>query len=258
MAKLGNVTGDVTGELDFKENIKFSGNVSRSPDRYYLEWMARKVGLNGDIDAVYTTEVARNISTDFELLGTNAVTTCSTYSATDAAMLLTTTAADNDQVILLPHLDSEYSPWTGIKWGTENQVIWEGAIKTPASVATILLYAGLKLTNTPTIATDDDQVYFRYSTDDSDAGWVVESSIGGTDTATASGVSVAASTIYKFRIEIDSNRRAHCYINDTLVYLSAALTNDVNFIPYIGMQNLTGGARILTVYYEKISRVLFE
>ncbi len=258
MVRDGTVSGDMYGKRIYHDNIKVDADFSRSPERYYLEWMARKVGLNGDIDDVYTVEVARNISTDFELLGTNAVTTCSTYSATDAAMLLTTTAADNDQVILLPHLDSEYSPWTGIKWGTENQVIWEGAIKTPAAVTTILLWAGLKLTNTPVIATDADQVFFRYSTDDSDAGWVVESSIGGTDTATASGIECEGSTIYRFRIEIDEDRRAHCYINDTLVYLSAALTNDIDLIPYIGMQNLGAGARILTVYYEKISRMLFE
>lgn len=258
MVRDGTVSGDMYGDRIYKDRITVEGNFSRSPERYYLEWMGRKVGINTDIDQVYTTEVARNVSTDFELLGTNAVTTCSTYSATDAAMLLTTTAADNDQVILLPHLDSEYSPWTGVLWGTENQIIWECAIKTPASVATILFWAGLKLTNTPTIITDDDQVFFRYSTDDSDAGWVIESSIGGTDTAKASGVTCAASTVYRFRIEIDSDRKAHCYINDKLVEVTTALTDDIDLIPYIGMQNLTGGARILTVYYEKISRMLFE
>ena len=131
MVKDGTVSGDMYGDRKYKGKMSVEGNFSRSPERYYLEWMGRKVGLNGDIDAVYTTEIARAISTDFELLGENAVTTCSTYSATDAAMLLTTTTADNDQVILLPHLDSEYSPWTGVKWGTENQAIWEGAIKTP-------------------------------------------------------------------------------------------------------------------------------
>lgn len=258
MAKLGAVSGDVTGDLDFKGNVKFSEDVSRSPERYYLEWMGRKVGLNTDIDQVYTTEVARNVSTDFEVLGTNAVTTCSTYSSTDAAMLLTTTTADNDQCILLPHTDSEYSPWTGVKWGTENKVIWEGAIKTPAAVTTTLLWAGLKLTNTPVIATDANQVFFRYSTDDSDAGWVVESSIANVDTATASGITCVGSTVYRFRIEIDEDRRAHCYINEVLVYLSAALTNDIDLIPYIGIMNLGAGAKILTVYYEKISRMLFE
>lgn len=258
MAKFGDVSGNVTGNLDFKDEVKFSGNLRKSPGRYYLEWFGRKVGINTDIDQVYTTEVARAVSTDFELLGTNAVTTCSTFSATDAAMLLTTTTADNDQCILLPHLDSEYSPWTGIKWGTENQVIWEGAIKTPAAIGTTLIWAGLKLTNTPVIATDADQVYFRYSTDDSDTTWKVESSIGGTDTATDSGVTVAISTVYKFRIEIDSDRKALCYINDKLVYKTAALTNDVNLIPYMGIMNLGAGAKILTVYYEKISRVLFE
>ena len=258
MVRDGTVSGDMYGDRVYKDDIKVEGNFSRSPERYYLEWMGRKVGLNGDIDAVYTTEAARNISTDFEILGTNAVTTCSTYSATDAAMLLTTTTADNDQCILLPHLDSEYTPWTGVKWGTENQVIWEGAIKTPAAVTTTLFWAGLKLTNTPVIATDADQVFFRYSTDDSDAGWVVESSIGGTDTAKASGVTCAASTVYRFRIEIDSDRKAHCYINDTLVEVTTALTDNIDLIPYIGVMNLGAGAKILTVYYEKISRMLFE
>jgi len=220
--------------------------------------MACKVGTNGDIDDVYTEETARSLSKDFELLGTSAVTTCSTYSTTDAAMLLTTDIGDDDQCILLPHLDTEQTPWSGILWGTENQVIWEGAIKTPASVDDLLLWAGLKLTNTPTIATDDDQVFFRYSTDDSDTTWKVESSIEGTDTATDSGVTVEASTIYKFRIEIDSERKAFCYINDVLVYKTATLTNDVDFIPYIGIQNLDAEARTLSVYYEKISRILFE
>jgi len=258
MARFGAITGNVTGNLDFKDDLEIQGNVSRSPNRYYLEWMACKIGINEDIDEVYTNEIARSLSKDFELLGTGAVTTCSTYSTTDAAMLLTTETSDNDQCILLPHLDSEQTPWSEILWGTENQVIWEGAIKTPASVDNLLLWAGLKLTNTPTIATDEDQVFFRYSTEDSDTRWIVESSIDGTDTATDSGVTVEAETIYRFKIEIDSSRKAHCYINDVLVYVTAALTNDVDFIPYIGIQNLDTGARILSVYYEKISRILFE
>jgi hypothetical protein len=242
----------------YTDDLKVEGNFSRSPERYYLEWMARKVGLNADIDAAYTTEVARAISTGFELLGTNAVTTCSTYSATDAAMLLTTTAADNDQVILLPHLDSEYSPWTGVKWGTENQVIWEAQIMTTAVITPVLIWAGLKLTNTPVIATDADQVFFRFSTDDTDAGWVCESSIGGTDTATASGVTVAINTTYNFRIEIDSDRKASFYINDVFIYRTTALTNDINLIPYIGLQQLGSGDSSLTLVNEKISRIIFE
>jgi len=116
----------------------------------------------------------------------------------------------------------------------------------------------LKLTNTPTVATDDDQVFFRYSTDDSDTTWQVESSIGGTDTSTSTTVSVAASTIYKFKIVINSDRKASCYINDTLVYTTAALTNDVDLIPYVGIQSLSAAADNITLFYEKISRVLFE
>jgi hypothetical protein len=174
-------------------------------------------------------------------------------------LTITSTTADNDQVIILPYVSTgSYTAWSGVKWGTENQVLWDAAIRTSATVTTILIWAGLKLTNTPTIATDADQVFFRYSTDDADAGWIVESSIGGTDTATASGVTCAASTIYRFRIIIDSSRRAHCYINDKHIYTTAALTNDVDLIPYIGIQNLGGTAHSITVSYEKISRILFE
>jgi len=247
------------GPYSWDQDLTIDAHFQRSPNRYYLEeFFKQRVGINGDIDQVYTIEVARSLTKDFELLGTNAVTACSGFSATDAAMTLTTTAADDDQVILLPHLDTDQTAWTGIKWGTENQTIWEATIKTPAAITTLLLWAGLKLTNTPVIATDDDQVMFRFSTDDSNTTWRVITSIAGTDVNTSSGIAVAAATIYRFRIVIDSNRCAQFFINEALVYTSTPLTNDVDLIPYIGIQNLGAGARILTVFYEKISRTLFE
>ena len=69
---------------------------------------------------------------------------------------------------------------------------------------------------------------------------------------------VAVSTTYRFRIEIDDSRKAHIYINDALVHTTAALTDDINFIPFIAIQNLGAFARSLTIAYEKISRHLFE
>ncbi len=140
-----------------------------------------------------------------------------------------------------------------------DQVIWEAAITTGDDIATgLLLWAGLKLTNDPTVATDDDQAFFRFSTDDSDTNWEVVSSIAGTDTTTDSGVAVAVDTKYNFRIELDSARKACFYINDVLVYKSAALTNDVDLIPYIGIQALSATAEFVTVHYEKVSRILYE
>lgn len=271
MVRDGTVSGDMYGDRVYKDDIKVEGNFSRSPERYYLEeFFEKRPALNAAIATAYDNADATNATNtaittarvvankQFEILGTNASADDITFDATNAALLLTTDGADNDQIIILPHLDTNQTAWSGVKWGTENEVIWEGSIKTGATVATVLIWAGLKLTNTPVIATDADQVFFRYSTDDSDAGWVVESSIGGTDTAKASGVTCAADTTYRFRIEIDSSRKAHCYINDKLVEVTTALTNDVDFIPYIGLQSLSTAADTLLVNYQKISRVLFE
>lgn len=239
------------GPYTFSEDITFNGNTSIMPERKVLvENFKQLPSLNASIG------VSTNL--DFEILGTNASADDVTYDATNAGILLTTDGADNDQIIILPHLDTNQTAWTGTKWGTENQVIWEAAIKTGASVATVLIWAGLKLTNTPTIATDDDQVFFRFSTDDTNTTWRCISSVGGVDTNTNSAVTVAADTQYYFKIEIDSDRKANFYINGDRVHRTGALTNDVDLIPYIGVQSLSAAADTLIVNYEKISRILFE
>ena len=233
--------------------------VDETPDERYIldEYFKQRPCVNGDLASA--TEATREpANNNFEILGTNATSDDVTFSETDAGLLLTCDGADDDQIIILPHLDTLQSAWTGIKWGTENQTEWIGAIKTGAAVTTQLLWAGLKLTNTPVIATDADQVFFSYSTDDSDTTWHVISSINGTDTNTTTTVTVAADTAYKFKVKINPDRTASCYINDVLVYTTAALKNDIDFIPYIGVQALDTAAPTLIVNYEKISRILFE
>lgn len=247
-----------TRDWRFKKNIEIVGDLRRSPSRYYLEeFFSQTPGINGDLaNATESTRVPRN--KHFEVLGTNGTSALATFSTTEAGIVLTTAGADNDQMIVLPHLDTKQTAWSNILWGTENQVVWECAIRTSSSIATQLIWAGLKLTNTPTIATDNDQVFFRYSTDDSDTTWRLISSIAGTDTNTDSGVTVAVSSIYRFRIEIDSARKATFFINDKPYYKTAALTNDVSLIPYVGIQALDTAAVAVTLCYEKISRTLFE
>ena len=122
----------------------------------------------------------------------------------------------------------------------------------------VLYWFGLKLTNTPTIATDNDQVFFRFSTDDANTTWRCIDSIGGTDTNTDSGVTMTALTNYKLKIEIDSDRKASFYINDVMVHKTSALTNDVDLIPYFGIQALSAAAEHMTVHWLKISRILSE
>ena len=240
---------------------------ARSVDRIYLEeFFVQRPGLNANIDQVYTTEVARGCNKNFEVLGTNATTALATFAATEGGIQLLTAGADNDQMIVTPHLDTTTNQtdsntgWAGFQWGTENQVIFEAAIRTPASIADRAIWVGLKLTNTPVIATDADQVFFVYNTDSSDTTWRLVSSNTGVDVNTDSGLTVAVSTIYKFKIVITASRTAQFWINNYMYSETAALKNDIDFIPYVGVQQLDNatGDRQITLHYMKISRVLFE
>ena len=235
-------------------------------ERYYLEeYFKKRPAANSvaiiDPDANDATALAAFVvaNKDFELQGTSADDAKVTFDATNAALLLTCDGASADQMIITPHLDTNQTAWAGIKWGTENQVEWECSIKTGASLATCMIWAGLKLTSTGTIATDDDQVFFRYNTtDDTTAYWRVISSIDDTDTATTTPVAITVNTIYNLKIKIDYARIARFYINDVLVYTTTALTNDINLIPYVAIQALDTTASTLLLHYMKISRVLYE
>lgn len=224
--------------------------------RYELvERFEHTPGINADLaNATEATRVPRN--RNFEVLGTNASTDDVTFSATVGGIQLQTDGADNDQVIILPHLDTNQTAWTGVKWGTENQVIWECVLRTDASIASVTIWAGLKLTNTSVVATDNDQAFFRF--DGGVANWEAVTSIGGTDTETNTGVAVAANTTYYLKIEIDSDRKAHYYINNNEVYVSSALTNDVDLIPYVGVHANTAAAKTIHLVAEKISRIIYE
>jgi hypothetical protein len=240
-----------------------SSKVDTNPERYELvENYAKKPGINADLvfddaaDSSTALEAYTIANRDFEVLGTNAVTASVTVSSTDGALLMTTVGAAADQVIIGPHLDTGQTAWTNILWGTENQVIWEAVVRTGASVAGIILWAGLKLTDDQDIATDNDQAYFRF--DVGETVWECVQSVGGVaDVETSTAVTVVADTNYSFRIEIDSARRPHFFINDNEVHIGTALTNDVNLIPYVGVEGVAA-AKTFNLIKQKISRIIFE
>ena len=225
--------------------------------RFELKWVAGQRGkpsINADINSA--TEATREIADpDFEILGTNAVSADSTFSA-EGGITLSSHGADADSTILLPHLDANQSAWTQVTWGTDKETEWQCHLKTASSIATATIWAGLKLTNTSVVATDNDQCFFRYAAADSGY-WVVNASIGGVDVSTTTSVAVAASTEVHLRVSIDSSRIARFYIDEVLVYTSGALTNATDFIPYIGVMGVTGSAvKSVVVFGQAISRVL--
>ena len=266
----------------------------RDARRYYLyESFAKKPGLNAvsiiDPDADSASALAAYViaNRDFETLGTNMTTALTTFPGTSAGIKMTTAGADQDQAILLPHLDTDMSAWSKVLWGTENQVEWECSIMLPA-LDNQKVWAGLKLTNDQLVATDDDQIFFKFQSDATNseafttfANWHLVHSIGGTDYISKLPIAVAANTPYHLKIAIDSDRKATCFVNgvqynitDTSgstggtavtavepgkqATLSGAMTDDIDLIPYVGIEAGDGAAAAIDVSYCTISRLLFE
>ena len=257
--------------------------------RYYLEeWFKQLPKLNAvniiDPDADDASALALHVSAnkDFEVLGTNMTSALSTRNSTAAGIVLTTAGADQDQAILAPHLDSNQTAWTGTLWGTENQVSWECSLNTNA-IDNQKLWAGLKLTNDQLIATDANQAFFKFQTDATNSEAFddytllhFDQSIGGTDYISALPITVAANTNYHLKIEFDSARKMSIFVNGqqynitstsgstggtavtTGTTKSAAMTDDIDLIPYIGIEAGAAAAEAVDVHYQCISRLIFE
>jgi hypothetical protein len=146
------------------------------------------------------------------------------------------------------------------------------------------VWAGLKLTNAPELATDDDQAYFNFLTDADNSGQSFTDftklhfvySVGGTDYISQLPITVAANTIYHLKMEIDSDRKIAIFVNGiqynvtstsgstggtavtTGTTKSAALTNDVDLIPYNGIEANAGAAEALNTHYICMSRNVYE
>ncbi len=235
----------------------------RPSDRYELLWLGGERGLP-QLNAVASPPAADTYNTasmlaaikadrEFEVLGTNAASADATIYV-EGGVKLATHGADGDSTILVPHLTAGLSRWTGVTWGTDKETEWEATILLGTNITNFIAWAGLKLTNTPTTATDDDQVFFRLDDTVNSGKWQAIASIANVDVATDSGIAPAVSTEYHLRITIDSTRVARMYINGTLVYTSGALTS-TNLIPYVGVKaNGAAAAKFIVVRGQAISR----
>ena len=272
-------------DMGRESTLVLEGHVNRgvkSRDRYYLEeYFAQLPGINADL--VNTTETtAQPVNKNFEILGTSGTSALATRSTTRAAMTITTAATDETQMIVAPHLDAKQTAWTSVLWGTENQVEWECSVTTAANIADVKIWAGLKLTNDQLNTTDDDQAFFKFQTDATNSETFTDFtllhfcySLAGTEYVSALPITVAASTNYHLKIKFDSNRQMAIFVNGvqysvtgtagtagTAVAagsgLSLAMTDNVDLIPYIGIEAGTGTAKALDVHFVAMNRILFE
>ena len=259
------------------------GTPAKDARRFYLEEnFMQRPGLNANIDQVSTVEVQRALNRNWEALGTNMTTALCTFATTGAGVLVTTATADQDQGILLPHLDTAATAWTGTLWGTENQVHFETSIQIPA-LDNQKVWTGLKLTNDQLVATDANQMFFKYQTDATNseafsdyAKWHFVYSIADTDYISVLPITVAINTPYHFKIEVDSDRKAAIFVNGiqynvtttagstggtavtTGTTKTKALTDNIDLIPYVGIECGAGAAEAVNVHYVACSRNVYE
>jgi hypothetical protein len=266
--------------------LKGVNRSARTPDRYYLdEYFLQRPGINANIDQASTVEIQRALNRNFETVGTNMTTALTTFSSTHGGVNIATAGADEDQAIIAPHLDTNATAWSGVLWGTENQVEWECAITIPA-IANIKVWAGLKLTNDGVVATDADQAYFKFQTTAGEGELFtdftilhfvhsISSGVVG-DYISALPITVVANNTYHLKITIDSDRKASIFVdgvqyNVTTTIASTAgtavtaggipstpLTDNINLIPYIGVEGEAASAANLVVSYQCINRIIHE
>ena len=209
-----------------------------------------------------------------------------------AGIKLVTGTTDNDFTVLTPSDNVTEMPggtfasaWRGVGFGTENKTEFSCAISTTGtSIADISLWAGLKLTEVGAYATDANQAYFLYASNDDQGALTTNAnlhfiySVGGTDYVTDLGIAVAINTVYRLRISIDENRKVSVFVNNvqygltstntgttaggvtesTSTTRSSALTDDIDLLPFIGVQTHTTATKGMQVGYIKMSRDLYE
>ena len=253
-------------------NLIVSNGFLKNPDKYYLEeFFPLRPAVVGGLAAASANKT-------FLVEGTNAVTNSISFSTSVGGIKLTTAGSASDQVIISPHSSANQSAWYNIKWGTENEVEWECALSVD-SVSDVCFWAGLKISNTPVLNTDANQAYFFFDTSTlvgSGSSMTSQStlhfcySVNNIDYVTNLGITAEANNTYRLRIVFDNNRKLSVFVNEVQYGLTTTtsttgnvVSNEtqksnqllaVDLLPFVGIQQTTGTAKVLNLSYEKISR----
>ena len=222
--------------------------------------------------------------------GTNSAEKFINYAGTQPGLRVYTVGGDNDQVILHPKISNQgtdtdltnVSPWRNVNFFSQHQTEFNIAISTYSTITNTAIWAGMKLSTPATYATDADQAYFLYATDD-DMGALTTNgnlhfiySIGGVDYITDLGIVVAASTVYRLKLAFDESRRISVFVNGVQYGLtstpttttaggvtqsvkttkSLVMTSASNLSPVVAIQALAAEIKLLYCHFIKISRTL--
>jgi len=239
------VTVDDTGQST-RAQLRVDNNYLRR-SRYVLEeWFQHLPQLNGSIG------VGTNL--DWEVQGASASNDDVTFAA-NGGITMETDGGGNDQVILMAHEDATQTAWDDVTWDTDYELEMEVLFTTGAAVTNMMLWFGLKLTNTSAYITDNEQILLHFDTS-SDTEFQAISSAAGADDVDDTGITVEASTLYDLRILVDSSQNPYVYLNGALVATPTALTASTALIPVLGVEDLAAAARSMTLHYVRLSRTL--
>ena len=241
-----------------------------------------------EIDILVDSHIDSN--DHWALDGTNSAEKFINYAGAQPGLRVYTVGGDNDQVILHPKISNQgndtdltnVSPWRNVNFHSEYQTEFNIAISTFSTITNTAIWAGMKLSTPATYATDADQAYFLYATDD-DMGALTTNgnlhfiySIGGVDYITDLGIVVAASTVYRLKLAFDESRRISVFVNGVQYGLtstpttttaggvtqsvkttkSLVMTSSSNLSPVVAIQALAAEVKLLYCHFIKISRTL--
>ena len=212
-------------------------------------------------------------------------------SFTFAGIKLITGTTNDDRSVISPRRGNtelnagiNSSAFASVLFGTENKTEYSAAISTSGSIADSSFWSGLKLTETGVYATDANQAYFLYSAADDQGALTTNGnlhfvySISNVDYVTNLGIVVEENTVYRIKIVFDENRQISISVNNIKYGLtttptsttaggltqsvattkSLAMTNDIDLLPFTGIQTLTTSSRGMQIGYIKLSRDLYE
>ena len=224
-------------------------------------WTRRpKLNASADLNGTFDDAEAEALAfanKDWELSGTNAADAGATF-ATIGGVTLTTTTTANDQIIVGGHTDTGVSPLANIDWSTGHGICFYQKIYTGTSLADSVIIAGFKKTNTPVIATDTDQAFFRIE----DGALSCVASNAGVDETIATGVTLGASSVYGLYVVVSPNDRKATFFLQTPGFVwkelgqSEALAEDVDLLPFIGIQTTAASAKSVTLLQTALGKKL--
>jgi hypothetical protein len=231
-----------------------------------------------------------NANDHWALKGTNADETKVRYAGTQPGIMIYTSGGDNDQMILQAKKGNEgndtdlvnVSPWRNVNFHSQFQTEMDVGITTFSDVTNTAIWVGMKLTTTGAYATDVDQAYFLYATDDDMGALTTNGNLhfiyskGGVDYITDLGITVTANTVYKLRFFFDENRQIRVFVNNQQYGLvnvpttttaggltttsptsrSEIMTSGAGLQPVVAVQALAAAPKYLYVHFIKVSRTL--